>query len=113
LQVFEYSSTCEQEKQRRVSTNHGRTDPAHRRLYGIFMRQDPLLNGHVAALIMPVAMSMAYSCGRGLQKISVANAVPPVLSNHSDENRICEGGRELNGATATGGDKESRLKNSF
>ncbi len=63
------------------------------------MRQDPLLKGHVAAVIMPVAMSRAYSCGHGLQKISVANAVPPVLGDRSDENRICEG-VELNGVTA-------------
>jgi hypothetical protein len=63
------------------------------------MRQDPLLKSHVAAVIMPVAMSRAYSCGRGLQKISAANAVPPVLGKHSDENRICEG-VELNGVTA-------------
>jgi hypothetical protein len=53
------------------------------------MWQDPLLKGHVAAVIMPVAMSRAYSCGRGLQKISAATAVPHVLGNRSDENRLC------------------------
>jgi hypothetical protein len=71
------------------------------------MRQDPLLNGHIAALIMLIAMSRAYSCGCGLQKISAANAIPHVLGNRSDENRLCEG-VELNRATATSGDKEGR-----
>jgi hypothetical protein len=52
------------------------------------MRQVPLLNGHVAAEIMPVAMSRAYSCGRGLQKISAAIAVPPVLGDRSDEGSV-------------------------
>jgi|LSQX01.2.fsa_nt_gb hypothetical protein len=65
------------------------------------MRQDPLLNGHIAALIMLVAMSRAYSCGRGLQKIFAANAVSHVLGNRSDENRLREG-VELNRATAAG-----------
>lgn len=66
------------------------------------MRQDPLLNGHIAALIMLIAMSRAYSCGRGLQKISAANAISHVLGNRSDENRLCEGRVELNRATAAG-----------
>jgi hypothetical protein len=50
---------------------------------------------------MLVAMSRAYSCGRGLQKIFAANAVSHVLGNRSDENRLREG-VELNRATAAG-----------
>jgi len=52
------------------------------------MRQDPLLNGHVAAVTMPVAMSRAYSRGRDLQKISAANAVPHVLDDPSGEGSV-------------------------
>ena len=76
------------------------------------MRQDPLLNGHLAAETMLSAISKAYSCGRGLQKISAANAIPYVLGSCSDENRIREG-VELNGATAASGDKEGRLEIAF
>jgi len=49
-----------------ISTNHGRTDPAHRSLQCIFMRQDPLSKGHFAAVTMLLAVSRAYSYGRGM-----------------------------------------------